>query len=176
MSVNSFVNISKCEYTCIFFWCTDDDFPANVFFLRRRRWCDEKSLTLKHIYATMLNTLKSYPDCPVWVLRRWQTAARWRSWPPSCRCGWSRRAGCVLVERCRALLQCPPHVSEWSPAGRGKHKRVITINMTAKITLSSSFFFAFLVVVCMCVCVCSLPDCYVVNHRGLLPDRLLSSK
>lgn len=114
------------------------------------------SLPLKWIYTMVINALKSYPDWPVWVRRRWRTAAQWRSWLPSCRRGWSQRAGCVLEGRCRELLQCPPHASGWSPT-RGKHKRIITINMTAKVLsyfITFILFFSFSVWMFVWVCVC----------------------
>lgn len=98
-----------------------------VFLSVSRHWyCKDPSYILSlyfGIIITMccLRSVNSYPDWLVTVLRRWQTAARWRSSLPSCLCVLCRRAGCGFVERCRALLLCLLLVSGWSPVGRRKN-------------------------------------------------------
>lgn len=84
----------------------------------------------------------SYPDWLARVQIRWRTAARWKSWLPSCRCELNWKAGCVLVERCKELLRCLLHVWGWSPSGRRKRFRM---NTTAK------YWFPSFHAVCVCV-------------------------
>lgn len=112
----------------------------------------------------MLNSMmtNSYPDWLVRVRIRWRTAARWKSWLPSCHCELNWKAGCDLEERCKELLRCLLHVWGWSPAGRRKRFRINTM---------AKYWFPSFHAVCVCV-----PGYYEANHRGLPPGLLLSSE